>query len=96
MRKSIIIKNQKKQINKMIDDICDLENKVEVLQEKNDKLVKALDYSIEDMLKHYKYAIIVDKKGNANFWNNGRFEYGVKGLYFNKEVNEDPIILMEK
>lgn len=38
MRKSKIIKNQKELINRLIDDICDLENEIE----KKDKIIQIL------------------------------------------------------
>lgn len=38
MRKSKIIENQKELINRLIDDICDLENEIE----KKDKIIQTL------------------------------------------------------
>lgn len=79
MRKSKIIQNQKEQINKMIDDICDLEKEIEELKHQ-------LSFKEEELLKKYDYAILV-KNYKTQLWNDGRFENKVRQISFDSNEN---------
>lgn len=84
MRKSKIIENQKKLINDYI-------NRISILEEKNKKLTKALDYHLEDLLKNIDYALLI-KDYKTTLWNNGRIEKNVKKVHFNHDAVSLPEI----
>lgn len=88
MIKSKIIKNQKEQINKMIDDICDLEKQIEELKHQ-------LSFKEEELLKNYDYAILV-KDYKTKLWNDDRFENKVRNLQFEHFVSEMPRLKIDK
>ena len=73
-----------------------LEMALDIEKKKNKKLKEIKLEKMKDLLKDYKYVILVDEKNRTNFWNDGRFEYGVKGLYFNIIAGELPEIIVEK
>ena len=89
MRKSKIIENQKEQINRMTNNICDLERKVEELKHQ-------LEYKEEELLNRYKYAILVDDNFNSVLWNDGRYERQVREIHFSHYPNEIPTIEIHK
>lgn len=72
------------------------------LKEEIDKLKKELkkyrdgrDNTLEELLKDFDYAIIVDK-GRSKLFNAGRWEERVKSINFEHEAPYIPTLIIEK